>query len=1091
MGNFLRNRFFLAILILVGITVAGGYLWLESGKESQWTLAHELKKQIEEQKKPQPPFTTTVDQQAATPSQNQTAPPQQPLDQRQVVGLVTQVKGLVFSEFNQVKRTLLNGAPVFQGDRLVTGKRGRLIIKMVDDAIIALGPDSEFLIQQYRFSSKNRTGKGLLEMTRGLLKFTSGKLAQLKKRPFHIVTSVATMGVRGTEGFIKLSGPVDDQEIEVITLEKQVVVWMERQEQQLSSSSGRIFSALPALLSTAYAADLTKKPYPVRKNRALTASRKSAPSIKKASRAQLKKALTSTVIKSLSTASREQMVQKVAQSLVEQGAAKNMESAVTSLQQAPEAINELVEAAEAVLLQQTVEGVEKVLAQAEKIEALEQKINTTLGKEKVAEIEGLKRQQQAEAEQLVRETEEKLFSLLGDGDQVDQAREIIQTQQDQQEVSQQAQQEALGEVLGNKAEKILAALAQNSSNQSSILASLKPLLPTDLFKKTQTILAQQQQQNSQATLEAQKAMELALPADKREAVQQAFAELAMKQKQLAAQTRQEIQKSIPNRVKQAITQIEARKKHLEKNLPDLNTLLSSYTTPADLSLAIGQIDKQIKRFSQEIKQSMAEGKSLQNAINQKAQEQIEKPIKEAQEMGVDLVAANQEAQRVQKQTDLPEKLLQSVQKDREQAQKKGDQQGSEKGVSGKQSKKTASESNKKTQKGEAKKPVSNSRGSDSPTKGTSKPKPDPKPAFTLLLNQTSVYANAPIGTVIGFLSVDKPQEGNQYTFSVAGNNLFAVAGDKETTSYKKNALVVNSDGLLSGQSYSVVITATALNLTTQAQESVSQTFTILCTTSPFVNGMTDVIQGGFTSGKDYEQSAVVLFKSMIAHIASSTPRDFELSENDLRTLVLAKLNQQITGSTPGIADITDIISAIGVVVTQSDIQITTRIKALDAIYNRLPAEVQDNFKDLVDTVTPYDNGNFAFDIKLTLAPLFNNPLITYGSGSKLEVLHLMIVGNITFEIETLINEYNKAIEVMSDLTFFSGGGIPRYLVEDALGEEEDGGAVYDEMSSLGYWDGFTSQSRKISSQGIRLDYYLPGKIAGYTLMTGKVVLHHD
>lgn len=120
------------------------------------------------------------------------------------VGEVVQHRGVVFAHLDDDKRQLITGDPVYLGDRIVTQQHARLVIRMQDEAVIALGEETEFLVKDYQFSETALSGNGLLEMTRGFMRFTSGKLAKLKQRPFVVATPVATLGVRGTEGLCAL-----------------------------------------------------------------------------------------------------------------------------------------------------------------------------------------------------------------------------------------------------------------------------------------------------------------------------------------------------------------------------------------------------------------------------------------------------------------------------------------------------------------------------------------------------------------------------------------------------------------------------------------------------------------------------------------------------------------------------------------------------------------------------------------------------------------------------------------------------------------------------------------------------------------------
>ncbi|MBF0147079.1 MAG: cadherin domain-containing protein [Magnetococcales bacterium] len=386
MIKLLQNKWLVAILIILGIAVAGAFL-LMAPQTSTENKGITLDKLPQRQKQPD-----------ASKKEAPTAPT---APAREPVGSVTQNKGLAFAEFEKEKRILEEGAPIFQGDRIVTGSKARLILKMKDDAVIALGEDSEFLVQQYTFKvrpdntvSEEDGNKGQVELTRGLAKFTSGRLGQLKTKPFHLVTPVATMGVRGTQGFIQLNGSGDAMGIEVITLKDEVLVWMEEPAKNLSSSSGELHF-LTAFIAEAIAADLNKEPASVKKNQMLSGSRTTPPVIAAAPNDRLRDAHVNTAIKKLPVQAVQALRSKVAQSLVDKGAAANVEEAVKLLEQTPESVEKLVEQAEEALMEETKADVEAQVEKDKQLGNIEEEIKTAEAAGDTEKLAGLNEKKQA------------------------------------------------------------------------------------------------------------------------------------------------------------------------------------------------------------------------------------------------------------------------------------------------------------------------------------------------------------------------------------------------------------------------------------------------------------------------------------------------------------------------------------------------------------------------------------------------------------------------------------------------------------------------------------------------------------------------
>ncbi|MBF0422089.1 MAG: cadherin domain-containing protein [Magnetococcales bacterium] len=385
MRNVFQNKWFIALLVVLGVAMAGALLLLISQKQVENKGIELDRDKLMQRTRP-----SGTGEQASAASQTEKM-----TQQREAVGSVTQLRGLAFAEMDKEKRVLDEGAPIFQGDRIVTGSKARLILKMADDAVIALGEDSEFLVQQYTFKAKPdggadavNTNKGEVLLNKGIARFVSGKLGQLKNKPFHLVTPVATMGVRGTEGYIELKGLGEDQRIEVVTLKDEVLVWMEEANKNLTSSSGEIFF-WTALINEAMAADLTKEPTPVAKNQMLSGAKGTPPVISPAPPTTLQKAYTNTVIPGLPPAAKQALVDKVAQSLVAKGAAASVDEAKKVLDKHPDSLNKLVAAVEDKLMEKTQEDVAKAIEADKEMAKLEEEIKTAEAKgdkDKVAEL---------------------------------------------------------------------------------------------------------------------------------------------------------------------------------------------------------------------------------------------------------------------------------------------------------------------------------------------------------------------------------------------------------------------------------------------------------------------------------------------------------------------------------------------------------------------------------------------------------------------------------------------------------------------------------------------------------------------------------
>jgi hypothetical protein len=90
----------------------------------------------------------------------------------------------------------VRGAPVYKTDKLMTGKDGRLVIRMTDAGTLALSPGSTLMLRHYEFNAKKpETQVALYELIRGSARVLTGKISPER---FGFQTSSLYIGVRGT-----------------------------------------------------------------------------------------------------------------------------------------------------------------------------------------------------------------------------------------------------------------------------------------------------------------------------------------------------------------------------------------------------------------------------------------------------------------------------------------------------------------------------------------------------------------------------------------------------------------------------------------------------------------------------------------------------------------------------------------------------------------------------------------------------------------------------------------------------------------------------------------------------------------------------
>ncbi|MEX0959852.1 MAG: FecR family protein [Burkholderiales bacterium] len=116
-------------------------------------------------------------------------------------------------------RQLAKGAQVEEGETVNTNA-GRAQLRFVDGAYVSLQPESEFRIDQYRYEGReDGSENALLSLFKGGLRTITGFIGRSNKKNYQVTTTVATIGIRGTEYTIQygesIRGTVGDGQIEV------------------------------------------------------------------------------------------------------------------------------------------------------------------------------------------------------------------------------------------------------------------------------------------------------------------------------------------------------------------------------------------------------------------------------------------------------------------------------------------------------------------------------------------------------------------------------------------------------------------------------------------------------------------------------------------------------------------------------------------------------------------------------------------------------------------------------------------------------------------------------------------------------------
>ena len=115
-------------------------------------------------------------------------------------GVSAAVRGQVALTRQQVAvgRQVIGGEPILLQDAIQSGQRSGMQILLLDETVFTIGPESELVIDEFVYDPKTSAGKLSAEITKGVFRFVSGKIAHEKPEDMNVKLPAGTLGVRGT-----------------------------------------------------------------------------------------------------------------------------------------------------------------------------------------------------------------------------------------------------------------------------------------------------------------------------------------------------------------------------------------------------------------------------------------------------------------------------------------------------------------------------------------------------------------------------------------------------------------------------------------------------------------------------------------------------------------------------------------------------------------------------------------------------------------------------------------------------------------------------------------------------------------------------
>jgi hypothetical protein len=115
------------------------------------------------------------------------------------IARIKQSSGIALVERNAQRLKAAPGLQLQAGDRLVTGKDGRMSLTFIDNTRFALGPNSRVSVSQFQYDRTRQKGSFITSVDRGSLAIVSGRIAKSDRDAMKVRTPNSLLGVRGTK----------------------------------------------------------------------------------------------------------------------------------------------------------------------------------------------------------------------------------------------------------------------------------------------------------------------------------------------------------------------------------------------------------------------------------------------------------------------------------------------------------------------------------------------------------------------------------------------------------------------------------------------------------------------------------------------------------------------------------------------------------------------------------------------------------------------------------------------------------------------------------------------------------------------------
>jgi hypothetical protein len=120
------------------------------------------------------------------------------------IGRVKKVAGSAVVERAGQKLPVQPGFVLEKGDRLITGRGGKVGVTFNDNTRFAAGSNSDVSVPEYNFDDTTHQGQFIANVNKGAVAIISGEIAHSAKDAMKVRTPTALLGIRGTRFVVEV-----------------------------------------------------------------------------------------------------------------------------------------------------------------------------------------------------------------------------------------------------------------------------------------------------------------------------------------------------------------------------------------------------------------------------------------------------------------------------------------------------------------------------------------------------------------------------------------------------------------------------------------------------------------------------------------------------------------------------------------------------------------------------------------------------------------------------------------------------------------------------------------------------------------------